>query len=71
MIIVSNYLFIIPRQSIKKQKQMRTEIKNSSAFYHLFIVLLRTKKEMFLINGRIKKRLKTLKMITAISYYVY
>lgn len=66
MIIVSNYLFIIPRQSIKKQKQMRTEIKNSSAFY-LFIVLLRTKKEMFSINGRIKKRLKTLKMITAIS----
>ena len=46
---------------------MRTEIKTSSAFYHLFIVLLRTKKEMFLINGRVKKRLKTFKMITAIS----
>ena len=71
MIIVSNYLFIIPRQSIKKQKQMRTEIKNSSAFYHLFIVLLRTKKEMFLINGRIKKRLKTYnkKLLISKRYY--
>lgn len=63
MIIVSNYLFIIPRQSIK-QKQMRTEIKNSSAFY-LFIVLPGQKKKCF--NQWKNKRLKTLKMITAIS----